>query len=72
MRDKMERKKESARQRKKALEDAHRDNLRRKEALDMEAAEKNAQATEVESEVRSCPPRRTVVRTLAKLTSTVA
>ncbi|GAA5835853.1 hypothetical protein JCM9279_002119 [Rhodotorula babjevae] len=53
MRDKMERKKESARQRKKALEDAHRDNLRRKEALDMEAAEKNAQATEVESEIRS-------------------
>lgn len=55
MRDKMERKKDAARQRKKALEDAHADNLRRKEDLDMEAAEKNAQATEVEMQVRLCP-----------------
>ncbi|TNY24474.1 Nuf2 family-domain-containing protein [Rhodotorula diobovata] len=53
MRDKMERKKDAARQRKKALEDAHADNLRRKEDLDMEAAEKNAQATEVEMQIRS-------------------
>ncbi|BGP38711.1 kinetochore-associated Ndc80 complex subunit nuf2 [Rhodotorula kratochvilovae] len=53
MRDKMERKKDAARQRKKALEDAHGENLRRKEALDMEAAEKNAQATEVEMQIRN-------------------
>lgn len=48
----MERKKDSARSRRKALEDAHAENLRRKERLDMEAAEKNAQAAEVEQQVR--------------------
>ncbi|GAA6002338.1 uncharacterized protein JCM10292_006609 [Rhodotorula paludigena] len=52
IKDKMERKKDSARSRRKALEDAHAENLRRKERLDMEAAEKNAQAAEVEQQIR--------------------
>ncbi|GAA6010264.1 hypothetical protein JCM11491_005418 [Sporobolomyces phaffii] len=51
--EKMDRKREAARQRKKNLEDSHLSALERKQQNDMEAAEKNREAGEVEAEIRS-------------------
>lgn len=52
----MERKREAARQRKKNLEEQHLNALERKQQNDMEAAEKNRDAGEVEAEVSSIIP----------------
>ncbi|GAA5869667.1 hypothetical protein JCM16303_000542 [Sporobolomyces ruberrimus] len=51
--EKMERKREAARQRKKNLEEQHLNALERKQQNDMEAAEKNRDAGEVEAEIRA-------------------
>lgn len=47
----MDRKREAAKQRKKNLEEQHAGAINRKEQNDMEAAEKNRDAGEVEAEV---------------------
>ncbi|GAA5915437.1 uncharacterized protein JCM6883_007159 [Sporobolomyces salmoneus] len=51
--DKMDRKREAAKQRKKNLEEQHASAIARKEQNDMEAAEKNREAGEVEAEIRA-------------------
>ncbi|GAA5965419.1 hypothetical protein JCM3765_002372 [Sporobolomyces pararoseus] len=51
--DKMDRKREAAKQRKKNLEEQHAGAINRKEQNDMEAAEKNREAGEVEAEIRA-------------------
>lgn len=53
MKEKMERRREQAKQRKKGLEDAHASHFETKKQLEMKAAEKNRQALEVEQQVRS-------------------
>ena len=52
----MDRKREAAKQRKKNLEEQHASAIARKEQNDMEAAEKNREAGEVEAEVSIIDP----------------
>jgi hypothetical protein len=52
MKEKMERRRDHAKQRKKALEDAHASHFETKKVLEMKAAEKGRQAGEVEAQVR--------------------
>jgi len=49
--EKMDRKRETAKQRKKNLEEQHLNAVERKQKNDMEAAEKNREASEVEGQV---------------------
>ncbi|GAA5938460.1 uncharacterized protein JCM15063_000744 [Sporobolomyces koalae] len=51
--EKMDRKREAAKQRKKNLEEQHINALERKQKNDMEAAEKNREAGEVEAQIRA-------------------
>jgi hypothetical protein len=51
----MDRKREAAKQRKKNLEEQHASAIDRKEQNDMEAAEKNREAGEVEAQVSLLP-----------------
>ncbi|BGP14677.1 hypothetical protein JCM10213_006243 [Rhodosporidiobolus nylandii] len=53
MKDKMDRRREAARERKRLLEDKHAQHLETKKDLEMQAAEKNRQASEVEQQIRT-------------------
>ncbi|GAA5967486.1 hypothetical protein JCM11641_000563 [Rhodosporidiobolus odoratus] len=53
MKDKMDRRRDTHKQRKRALEEAHAKHLETKRQLEMEAAEKNRQAAEVEQQIRT-------------------